>query len=318
MTDKQRLEAAMSGVLPDKVPHFELVFQIPEQAFSLSWPTEKEVKSASSKEREALYERFYEINERIIDAYHWAAIAVPPTFFGVKGPMITDAKKRLGNQVLIYDWNGAGVFWLMNGDDMMAFSIRLYEDPEGVHREAREKCERSKLLARVQADQGADFICINSDFAFNNAPFISPTMFAEFITPYMTEIVHEIHDLGMKAMLHSDGDLNMIMDQLVSTGIDGIQSIDPQGHMDIAKVKADYGDKLFLMGNVHTAKMQDADEAVIRESVRYSMQNGKPGGRFILSTSNCIFDGMPLESYHIMLDEYEKHAWYENGGKADE
>ena len=310
MTDKKRLDAVLSGVIPDKVPHFELVFQIPEQAFSLSWPTRDEALNATAKEREALYERFFEINERIMDAYHWAAIAVPISFFGVIDNMLADAKKRLSGRALIYDWNGDGVFWLMGGDDMMAFSIRLYEDPQGVHREAREKCERSKRLARIQADQGADFICVNSDFAFNNAPFISPAMFAEFITPYLTEIVDEIHHLGLKAMLHSDGDLNLIMDQLVGSGIDGLQSIDPQGHMDIKKIKADYGDKIFLMGNVHTAKMQDADEEVIREPVRYAMINGKPGGRFILSTSNCIFDGMPLESYHIMLDEYEKHAWY--------
>jgi uroporphyrinogen decarboxylase len=44
--------------------------------------------------------------------------------------------------------------------------------------------------------------------------------------------------------------------------------------------------------------------------VRYAMTHGKPGGRYIFSTSNCIFKGMPLESYHIMLDEYEKLAWY--------
>jgi len=50
MTEKQRLLAVMSGVQPDKVPHFELVFQIPEQAFALSWPTEMEYQKASQKE----------------------------------------------------------------------------------------------------------------------------------------------------------------------------------------------------------------------------------------------------------------------------
>lgn len=310
MTEKERLITVMNHGIPDKVPHFELVFQIPEQAFGLSWPTEQEVLAASEKEVDALYERFFHINELIIDRYHWSAIAVPPDFYGRRPNMITDAKKRLGDKALIYDWNGNGVFWLMDGDDMMEFAVRLYEDPADVHREAREKCERSKELAKIQADQGIDFICINSDFAFNRGPFISPKMFSEFITPYLTEIVDTIHGLGLKAMLHSDGDLRLLLDQLVSAGIDGLQSIDPQGHMDIFDVKRRYGDKLFLMGNVHTAKMQSANEKVIRESVRNSMAGGKPGGGFILSTSNCIFNGMPLESYHIMLDEYEKLAWY--------
>ncbi len=310
MLERERLHCVMNGRIPDKVPHFELVFQIPEEAFGLSWPTREEVAAASPKERERAYERWFDINERIMERYKWAAIAAPLDFFGVRKGMLADAKKRLGDRVMVYDWNGDGVFWLMDGDDMMDFSVRMYEQPEDVHRQAREKCEASKLLATRQVDQGADFICINSDFSFNVGPFISPAHFAEFVTPYLTEIVAHIHDLGVKAMLHSDGDLNLIIDQLIDSGIDGLQSIDPQGGMDIAEVKARYGDKLFLMGNVHTAKMQSANEDEIRGFVRYCMRHAKPGGGYILSTSNCIFKGMPLASYHIMLDEYEKHAWY--------
>jgi uroporphyrinogen decarboxylase len=40
------------------------------------------------------------------------------------------------------------------------------------------------------------------------------------------------------------------------------------------------------------------------------MTHGKPGGRYIFSSSNCIFKGLPLESYHVMLDEYNRLAWY--------
>lgn len=300
----------MDGIIPDKVPHFELVFQIPEEAFGLSWPTQVEVAQASVKEREHAYERWFEINERIIDRFHWAAITAPLDFYGFQKNMLADAKRRFGDRALVYDWNGNGVFWLMDGDDMMDFAVMLYEHPKELHEKARIKCEMSKKLATMQVDQGADFICINSDFAFNTGPFISPAQFQEFVTPYLTEIVDHIHSLGVKAMLHSDGDLNKIMDQLVDSGIDGLQSIDPQGNMDIADVKARYGQKLFLMGNVHTAMMQSTNEDDIRGFVRYCMGCAKPGGRYILSTSNCIFQGMPLESYLVMLDEYEKHAWY--------
>jgi uroporphyrinogen decarboxylase len=80
--------------------------------------------------------------------------------------------------------------------------------------------------------------------------------------------------------------------------------------MDIAQVKRQYGHQLVLMGNVQTSLLQQVDDLLIRRSVRYAMTHGKPGGRYIFSTSNCIFKGMPLESYHIMLDEYEKLAWY--------
>ena len=121
----------------------------------------------------------------------------------------------------------------------------------------------------------------------------------------MEEIIGYMHDIGLKVILHSDGCLNPILDQLYSTGVDAYQSIDPQGHMDIKKVREDYPDWL-LMGNVACNMLQDTNEELIRESVRYCMEHGGIGKRYIFSTSNCIFKSMPPQSYEIMLDEYNK------------
>jgi len=52
--------------------------------------------------------------------------------------------------------------------------------------------------------------------------------------------------------------------------------------------------------------LQETDERKIRESVRYCMEHGGVGKRYVFSTSNCIFKGMPPESYRVMLDEYRR------------
>ena len=119
------------------------------------------------------------------------------------------------------------------------------------------------------------------------------------------ELVQSIHDLGKKAILHSDGCLNQVLDQIHGTGVDGYQSIDPQGRMDIKQVREKYPDWI-LMGNVACNMLQDTNEARIRESVRYCMTHGGIGKPYIFSTSNCIFNGMPPASYRIMLDEYRR------------
>lgn len=311
MSPKERLREVLNGRIPDKVPHFELIFQLPEAAFGKSWPTHEQVCKASAKEREFLLEDYFDLWERIIEKYNWSAIQLSNSFFGYyDGEVVSRGKKRLGDRALIYDFNGDGTFWMPTGSEMEEFYAMFYEEPEKAHEEAKKKMERSIELARRQVDQGVDFICINSDYGYNAGPFMSPAMFAEFVTPYLAEIVHKMHEFGTKAILHSDGDLRSILDQLVSTGVDGYHSIDPQGSMDIAEVKKRYGDRLILMGNVQTSLLQETNEPLIRKSVDYCMTHGKPGGRYIFSTSNSIFAGMPLESYHIMLDEYEKLAWY--------
>lgn len=311
MNGRQRLQAVLDGGIPDKVPHMELVFQLEEEAFQMSWPTYAEMASASPGEREACLERFFEIWEKIITRYDWAGIPLPVDLNGFfAGRVIPEGRKRFGDRVMIYDYNGQGTFWMLPGTEMMDFAIKLFEHPKELHEEAKQKRDASIELAKVQVDQGVDFICINSDYGYNLGPFVSPKKFAEFVTPYLTEIVAAIHKLGVKAILHSDGDLRQILPQLVSTGLDGYQSVDPQGHMDIAEVKSVYGKQLILMGNVQASLLQEVDDLKIRESVRYCMTHGKPGGKYIFSSSNCIFKGMPLESYHIMLDEYNRLAWY--------
>ena len=311
MNGKERLQAVFDGKIPDKVPHFELVFQLEKEAFGETWPGKDELDKATPKECEHLLGRYLDLWEKIIERYGWAAVHLPTSLCGhFEGEVIPRGRKRFGDRVMIFDFNGMGTFWMLPGDEMMDFAISIYEEPEATHEQAKKKMKDSIELAKYQVDQGVDFICINSDYGYNQGSFISPKMFSEFVTPYLTEIVGKMHDFGTKAILHSDGDLRLILDQLVSTGLDGYQSVDPQGHMDIAEVKKAYGSRLILMGNVQCSLLQEVDEALIRKSVDYCMTHGKPEGRYIFSTSNCIFAGMPLESYHIMLSEYERLAGY--------
>ncbi|MHB0998305.1 MAG: uroporphyrinogen decarboxylase family protein [Armatimonadota bacterium] len=294
MTNKARLEAILRGETPDVPPHFELVFQLQKEAFDIDLIDWQTLQSESDAVKQRQADLYIEISERLVDEYGWAAVA---------GDTVR-LKERLGDKALVYEFNGSGTFWLMPGNDMMNFVIRMFENPEDVHAEARIKCDASIELAKQQRDRGADFICINSDYGFNSGPFVSPKHFAEFVTPYLAEIVDAIHGLGLPAILHSDGNLNAILDQLVSTGLDGYQSVDPQGSMDIKEVRERFPN-LILMGNVECSMLQDVNDSRIRESVRYCMKHGGVGKRYIFSTSNCIFAGMPLESYKIMLDEYK-------------
>lgn len=302
MTNYQNLQAVMDKKIPEKVPHFELDFQIFKEAVGVELPSFDGYENSTKAKKDYFIEQYLDVWELVLEKYNWAAF---PTFTDA----LPLARKRFDKKYMTYTFNGEGTFWMMPSNDMVDFVVDLYENPDDVHVRAREKCRVSIELAKKQADLGAEFLCINSDYGFNAGPFISPTMFAEFVTPYLAEVVQGIHDLGLKAILHSDGDLRKILDQLVSTGIDGYQSIDPQGNMDIKEVKREYGDKLILMGNVMSSALQGENEDYIRESVRYAMQNGAPGGSYIFSTSNCVFNGMPVSNYHIMLDEYEKFAY---------
>jgi uroporphyrinogen decarboxylase len=294
MNNKERLEMILRGEIPDAPPHFELVFQIEKEYFGMNPP--------HPEDRKGNLQYNLELQTKLVDEFDYAAVypvASDPESIGL-------LKKELGTRALIapHDWDG--VFWMPSGDTLMDFVVRLYEKADELHKEARIKCDEAKIRLKKLADAGADLFILAHDFGFNEGPFVSPEQFGEFIAPYFTEIVDYIHrDLKLKAILHSDGDLRLILDQIYQTGIDGYQSVDPQGHMDIKKVREQYPEWI-LMGNVKSSMLQDTVEKDIRESVRYCMKYGGMGKPYIFSTSNCIFEGMPNKSYDIMLDEYNK------------
>ena len=297
MKPKERLQLVLDGLAPPAPPHWELVYQIEDKVFGLERPGDR------SEDDEIRLN--IELMTKLVETYQWAAVypAKAGKVTSLKG--ITELKKELGRKALVVAFEWDGVFWMPPGDKFVDFTVMLFEKPEELHRLAREKCDRAKTRVTRQADAGADFIVLAYDFGFNAGPFISPNHFGQFVAPYLTEIVSAIHAQGLKVILHSDGDLRLLLDQLYSTGLDGYQSVDPQGSMDIKQVRADYPDWI-LMGNVKSSMLQDTVEDEIRASVQYCMKYGGIGKRYIFSTSNCIFPGMPVESYEIMLDEYRR------------
>ena len=58
------------------------------------------------------------------------------------------------------------------------------------------------------------------------------------------------------------------------------------------------------MGNVPCNILQHTNDTDIQQAVDYCMTYGGIGKRYIFSTSNCIFAGMPPESYRSMLEAY--------------
>jgi len=90
-----------------------------------------------------------------------------------------------------------------------------------------------------------------------------------------------------------------------------LHSLDPQAGIDIAEIKCLCGNKVCLIGNVNCGVLQTGTDEEVIESVRYALQNGMPGGGYIFSTSNCIYTGMRLSRYNLMLDIWRKDGNYD-------
>lgn len=118
------------------------------------------------------------------------------------------------------------------------------------------------------------------------------------------------HRLVFYTIKHTDGNIMPILDQLIECHPHALHSIDPQAGVDIAEVKKRYGQKVCLIGNVNCGKLDTGTDQECIDSVRYALTHGMPGGGYIFSTSNCIYTGMRLERYELMLDLWRQYGRY--------
>ena len=98
---------------------------------------------------------------------------------------------------------------------------------------------------------------------------------------------------------------------IVDSGIDCLDPIDPQAGMDLAEVKAQYGHRIALKGNVDCAQLMTfgtPDEVV--EATKEALRKGAPGGGFILSSSNSIHSAVKPENYQAMLRTLQEYGQY--------
>ena len=316
MTNRERAITALEGGQPDRVPHFEIDFQETERDFegrsfyglegepSRVGLRDVEINRYNARLRADIARRF----DHSIIVSSFTPGCEGRTYVQESSEQIAMLREMLGSEVLIA--GGGDPTYPIPGEDMMEFVQRLFEEPEAVKEESSRRVERSMEAFRKYKEAGAEAVVLWSDYAFNSGPFLSPEMFAEFITPYLSQIISWCRSEGLYVIKHTDGNLMPVIDQIISARPHALHSIDPMAGMDIRLIKQQYGDQVCLIGNVHCAHMQSGTKQQITESAEYALKYGKPGGGYIFSTSNVVFRGMPLDSYDIIHEIWMREREY--------
>ncbi|MBL7033639.1 MAG: hypothetical protein ISR91_05780, partial [Candidatus Delongbacteria bacterium] len=207
--------------------------------------------------------------------------------------------------------HGDATYSLPGGEEMMDFVIQLADQPQKMLDQTARWVDEALVKAdRIKGWGTVDGFCLCSDYCFNDAPFLSPEMFDQFITPYLSRLVTGYRELGFYVIKHTDGNIMPILESLVSANPHALHSLDPQGGVDLAEVKRLVGDKVCLIGNVNCALLQNGTDAEVIADVRRALNQGAPGGGYVFGTSNCIYTGLDLERYELMLQVWhEEPIW---------
>ena len=316
MTPRERFIAALERrPLTGRVPHFELVFFLTMEAFGKVHPDQRHYAQwdqMEEKERQLHRQEMADLYLATAERFEHSAIHLHPnpnredeTF-----RLIDLIREKSGDRYFLM-LHGDATFGIPDGEHMHDFACRMVDEPEKLKAEARQLVQGALARAeRLRDHGGLDGFALCSDYCFNVGPFLSPAQFSEFVAPYLAELVQGYREMGFYAIKHTDGNIMPIIDQLVQANPHALHSLDPQAGVDIAEVKRLYDDRVCLIGNVNCGLLDTGTDEEVIESARYALRNGMPGGGYVFSTSNCIYTGMRLSRYELMLEVWRREGVY--------
>lgn len=322
MTPKEKFIKALNREpITGHVPHFELVMFLTMESIGRIHPLHRDYAQwdqMSAKEQELHLKDMALAYIETAEKYHHSAIFVHPNP-GVNGDLpgniestrrILEKVRELSGDKYFLMVHGDPTMAIPNGDNMTDVAVMMYEEPEKIHDYTKRRMEEAvKLAEEMKKTPGLlDGFALCSDYCFNTNPFYSRDMFAEFVVPYLKGICDFYREQGYYSIKHTDGNVMPILDMIVDCGPDAVHSLDPQGGVDLKKVKELYGNRVCLIGNVNCGKMQTGTEEELVQDTRRALKDGMPGYGYIFSTSNCAYTGLALERYELM-----NRIWWEEG-----
>ena len=316
MTPRQRFITALEGgQVEGRVPTFELVFFLTMEAFGRVHSSQRHFgqwDQMEEKERQLHREDMADMFIMTAERFEHDAIFLHPNpgSFEEIIRLVDIIREKTGDRYFLM-LHGDATYGIPNGSHMVDFSFRMADDPDGMKADADAMVDGAlKNAERFAKHGGLDGFALCADYCLNTGPFMSPNQFSEFVTPYLARLIEGYRDMGIYTIKHTDGNIMPIIDQLVDCNPHALHSIDPQAGVDIAEVKRLYGDRVCLIGNVNCGMLDTGTDEQVIESARYALRHGMPGGGYIFSTSNCVYTGMKLSRYELMLDVWRKEGNY--------
>ena len=186
--------------------------------------------------------------------------------------------------------------------------FRIKEDPDSIAESHVKRAEQIHDGAALARDRGADAVRICFDYGCSTGPYCSPSDFRRAFLPGLKAQVDAVHRAGLKVVLHVDGSLAPVIDQIAEGGPDVYQAV--QSYEPLDEYQRTVGDRLAFWGNVDNDRMARGTPEEVRAMARKAIEAAKQGGGLILGSSHDVLLPTPKENFMAMVDTAIEEGCY--------
>lgn len=147
---------------------------------------------------------------------------------------------------------------------------------------------------------GVDCVKWTDDLGSNTGPLMSPECYRKYFFPWHKHTAQLIHQHGKIAMMHSHGNINMLLPNIVETGIDVLDPVGPSDGMDLKALKEKYGKHLSFSGGI-SRFIADMSLDELKAHLEEVYRVGSKGGGFIPVEEGGVPKDMPKDMFEKYL-----------------
>lgn len=325
-SDKSRFLRALNRQPSGEVPYFESEFAPeivsailgePVSVASLALPAQDYVRFLQRVGIDVAYlavgwrlGRKEHIDERGKRHYVDGTIKGRADLKQVVPPDLGPIRRRIEEFLAAAEGTGLGWIYALPGPSDVATSVgygdyysKTVEDPDFLE-EFLDRYEAYTLpVTELVLSYRPDAVFTAVSTCFKSGLAMRRQSAERFVLSRLEKQMSMIRASGVPAILHSDGDNSLLMDRWIEMGFAGIHPLEPCPGFDIYKVKARWGDRICLFGNIDlTGVLSQGTPAEVVQDTLTHLEELSVGGGYICGSSHDVGEYVPLENVRALIE----------------
>lgn len=189
--------------------------------------------------------------------------------------------------------------WMVGTERIL---IALMEDPEWCVDMFNHFLDMNIALFEQiwQAGYTFDSIFWPDDMGYKLNQFFSLKTYREILKPVHQRAIEWAHGKGIRAHLHSCGDVRPFVPELISINLDALNPLEVKAGMDPLQLKQQYGRDLLFHGGLSAILWDKPDkiEAEMQKLIPVMKQNGG----YIISSDHSVPSSVSLENFRRIVE----------------
>jgi uroporphyrinogen decarboxylase len=145
-------------------------------------------------------------------------------------------------------------------------------------------------------------LIVNDDWGFKTATMLSPADMRRYVFGWTKKIVETIHKAGKPAILHSCGNLDRVMDDIIDDmKFDAKHSFEDV-IIPVEEAYEKWGGRIAILGGIDMDFMCRSTPERIRQRCEAMLAKASAKGGYALGTGNSVPEYVPYQHYLAMID----------------